>query len=388
MFRQNNKLHVLLIIDLSCSYTRSLLKGISKYAQKNEHWDVETTFSFLGKDYHQYIRLEKGAINGIICFDVDSKILRKVLGSNIPTIVRGPDKPIHGHINFSTDNLMLCKMAYDYFRHLGFSNFAYCGIPHVFWSTERADMMRHILSVHGHPLMVYPPRAKIPRKWTAEKPILTKWLLELPKPTALLAANDFRGKEVLQACGECGIQVPEQIAVLGVDDDECVSPFTRPTMSSIRRSYLKAGYEAAETLNSLMTGQVPEQHVIIVEPQEVIVRQSTNIYAVSDPRIAEALLFIDSNKTKPIAIDDVAGHVAVHKRVLYNLFKEHTGQTVHESIRTVRSDHIAKLLLETDLTVSQIAQQVGFEDVGHCARFFKKAKGMNPKDYRNYYIPL
>jgi LacI family transcriptional regulator len=204
----------------------------------------------------------------------------------------------------------------------------------------------------------------------------------------MLAANDFRGKEVLEACRECGIQVPEQIAVMGIDDDECVSPFTRPTLSSIRRSYLKAGYEAADTLNSLMTGQVPEQHVIIVEPQEVVVRQSTNIFAVADERIAKALLFIHSNATRPISIDDVARDVAVHKRVLYNLFKEHTGQTVHEAIRMVRSDHIAKLLLETDLTVSQIASQVGFDDVGHCARFFKKAKGMSPTDYRNYYIPL
>jgi LacI family transcriptional regulator len=388
MFKQNNKLRVLLVIDLSCSYTRNLLKGVSQYAQNNENWDVETTFSFLGKDYHKDLIIDKDTIDGLICFAVDSKMLRKVLESKIPAIVRGPDKPIHGYINFSTDNLMLCKMAYDYFRHLGFQHFAYCGIPQITWSTERADMMRHILSVHGHSLMVYPPRAKIPRKWIDEKPILTKWLQDLPKPIALLAANDFRGKKVLEACWACGIQVPEQIAVLGVDDDECVSPFTRPTLSSIRRSYLKAGYEAAETLNSLMTGQVPEQHVIVVEPQEIIVRQSTNIFAVSDPRIAEALLFIDSNKTKPIAIDDVARHVAVHKRVLYNLFKEHTGQTVHESIRSVRSDHIAKLLLETDLTVSQIASQVGFDDVGHCARFFKKAKGMSPTDYRNYYIPL
>ncbi len=390
MFKQENqKFRVLLIIDLSCSYTRNLLKGVFQYGQKNGKWEVETTFSFLGKDYHTELSFDKGQIDGIICFDVATKILKKVLQSGIPTILRGPGRAMQGYINICTDNLMLCKMAFDYFRHLGFENYAYCGIPNLIWSKDRCQALQHIVTVHGYELIVYPPlRNKNLRKWHNEKPILIKWLQSLPEPIALLVANDFRGKEVLEACRDARIDVPEKIAVLGVDDDECVSPFTSPTLSSIRRSYFKAGYEAAETLNSLISGQIPQRHEVIVEPQEVIQRQSTDIFAVDHPDVAEALLFIHSNKTKPLTIEQVADHVAVHKRVLYNLFKKYMGHTVHEVIRRVRSDEIARLLLETDLTVSQIAYHVGFDNVGHFARYFKQAKTMSPMAYRDYYIPL
>ncbi len=375
-------------MDLGSSYGRNLLQGISRYVQEVEHWKCETTFTFFGSNA-VIGTIEKSNMDGIIFFSPDKNDLSKVLKSGIPAIVKGVDKPVPGFINFYTDNMMVCKKAFDHFRSLGFERFAYCGFDWLYWSKERSQAFEHILMINGYELKLYPiPKKKIQRKWKNEQSILTEWLLDLPKPIALLAANDFRAKEVLEVCKKEGIEVPRQIAILGVDDDDCICPFTTPPLSSIGRIFKKAGYEAAETLNTLMSGRSPERHEIVVEPKEVIARQSTNILAVKHPDVAKALLFIRKNKTKPLSVTMVADHVAVHEHMLSRLFKENIGHTVYHEIKRVRSDEISRLLLETNWTVSEIAHEMGFKDTVNFARYFSQAKGMSPTAYRDYYIPL
>ena len=386
---QGRKFRVRLIIDISSSYGRNLLKGISEYVQKNENWEFETTFSFFGVNHYKEYQFDKDKINGIIIFSPEKKVLLNAIESGIPAIVKGVDKPVSGYINIHTDNMMLCKKAFDHFRHLGFEKFAYCGLDPLYWSKERCQALQHIVAVNGHELIVYPKlRNQTLRKWENEKPILEKWLKSLPKPIGLLAANDFRGKEVLEACLEAQIAVPKEIAVLGVDDDDCICPFTNPPLSSIKRCFHKGGYESAVALNSLMLGEIPEKHEIIIEPREVIQRQSTNVLAVDNSTVAEALLFIRSQENQFLSVTQVANHVAAHPRVLYNLFKKYLGHTVYDEIKRVRSDEIARLLLETDMTVSQIAQEMGFDNSDNFARYFYQAKKMSPTAYRDYYIPF
>jgi LacI family transcriptional regulator len=285
--------------------------------------------------------------------------------------------------------MMIAKKAFDHFRRLGFKRFAYCGIDWLYWSKERGRALEYILQINGYDLTVYPiPKNKTLRKWENEKSLLSQWLRSLPKPIAMLAANDFRAKEVLQLCQETGIQVPEQIAILGVDDDDCICPFTNPPLSSIGRFFAKAGYEAALCLKSLMMGETPAYHEVVIEPKDVVQRQSTNILSVDHPDVAEALLFIRANKSKPLSAIQVAEHVALHKRVLYDLFKKYIGHTVYDEIKQTQTDEIARLLLETNLTVTEIAHKMGFQEVTNFARYFVQAKGMSPKAYREHYIPF
>ncbi|MCD6391983.1 MAG: XylR family transcriptional regulator [Planctomycetes bacterium] len=382
------KFRVLLLVDLNCITGRTLLKGISQYVQEFNNWEITMNLSYLDKDHRNSSQIRKDRFDGIIAFTVEKKMLTKVLRSGLPAIVRGVYKPVPGYINFYIDNMMVCKKAYDHFRHLGFERFAYCGLDSLYWSRERREALRNITATDGYQLIAYPrPRSQKLRMWKNEKAILAKWLESLPKPIGLLVATDFRGREVLEACQYARIAVPEEIAVLSVDDDDCICPFTNPPLSSIGRFFHKAGYEAALALNDLMSGKTPKNHEIIIEPQDVTQRQSTNILAVENPTIAKALLFIRSEKNKILTIEQVAGHVAVHSRVLYNLFKKHLGHTVHEEIQRVRTDEISRLLLETDMTVSEIAGEMGFQDAANFARYFRKTKGMSPSDFRTHYKP-
>lgn len=386
----SRKFRVRLIIDISFSYGRNLLQGISQYVQKFKNWEFETTFSYFGDNQYKKYRIDKNnTADGIIVFSPEKEVLTEVLKSDIPAIIKGVDKPVSGYINFQTDNMMLCKKAFDHFRHIGFERMAYCGLHNVQWSKERCQAMQDITAVNHYELSVYTGKSyKTVRKGEHEKNILEEWLKSLPKPIGLLAANDFRGKEVLEACQSAGIKVPEEIAILGVDNDDCICPFTNPPLSSIGRFFHKAGYEAALTLNCLMSGEKPERQEIIIEPQEVIQRQSTDILAVDNKTVAEALLFIRSHKHLLLTVAKVSEHVAVHDRVLYNLFKKYLGYTVHEEIKRVKSDEIARLLLQTDLSVFQIAQQMGFENADNFSRYFFKAKGMSPMAHRHHYNPI
>ncbi len=380
------KFHVYLIIDISSSYGRNLLAGVSQYVQKYQNWEIETMLSFIGRDSYKETSIRKGNFDGIIVFTPENRLLLKVIRSGVPAIVKSIKQPISGYINFCTDNFMLCKTAYEHFRQLGLSRFAYCGLDSLYWSGERRDSLRQIIDSNNYKLNIYPtPRTKKLRLWENEKYILIKWLTSLPKPIGLLAANDFRAKQVLDACLEADIEVPGEIAVLGVDNDECICPFTNPPLSSIYRFFSKAGYEAALALNDLMTGKKCPTSEIIIETREVIQRQSTNILAVENAGVAEALIFIRSNKNKPLNVEEVAAQVAIHPRVLYNLFKKHLGYTIYDEIKRVRTEDIACLLLETDLTISQIAWQMGFKNIDHVARYFRKIKKMNPSAYRNLY---
>ena len=134
-----------------------------------------------------------------------------------------------------------------------------------------------------------------------------------------------------------------------------------------------------------MSGKTPEHHEIIIEPQDVVPRQSTNVLAVDHPDVAEALLFIRANKKKVLTVTDVADHVSVHRRVLYDLLQEHLGCPIYDEIKRVRADEIARLLLETNWTVSKISRQMGFKEVRNFARYFSQTKGISPTAYREYY---
>ena len=173
--------------------------------------------------------------------------------------------------------------------------------------------------------------------------------------------------------------------MLGVDNDDCICPFTSPPLSSIARCFNKAGYEAAMTLTSLMSGESPKSHEITVETKGIVPKQSTDILATDNRIIVEAIHFIRSNVNKPLTVAQVADHLAIHPRVLFNLFKEYLGHTVFDEIKHARIDEIARLLLETDLTVTDIAYEMGFNTPDNFSRYFHQAKQMSPTDFRNQY---
>jgi LacI family transcriptional regulator len=212
---------------------------------------------------------------------------------------------------------------------------------------------------------------------------MARWLLSLPKPLGLMAANDDRARQVVEACNIGGILVPSEAGIIGVDNDEVVCGLSDPPLSSVAVNFDRAGYEAASALDGLMNGRSGVPARIVVHPTHIVVRRSTDVVAVEDQSVAKALRYIrGTSRWERLTVAIVARHAGVSRRLLEKRFRRELGYSVLDDIRRVRTDKMAQLLVETQLPVHEIAQTLGFGDVQHFARYFRSVKKMSPLAYR------
>ncbi len=251
------------------------------------------------------------------------------------------------------------------------------------WSELREVAYRRRLAELGHECNVYVPRRRgRALTWEQEQDDVARWLDSLPKPVAVLACNDIRGLQVLDACRRIDLAVPERVAVLGVDNDVVLCALADPPLSSIDQDLERIGYEAAALLDRLMAGEAPPEKPVLVAPQAVVTRLSTDVVAYDDPTVALALRLIRQHACEHIGIDFLAAHTGVSRRVLQRRFKTMTGRTLQEQILDVQLDRIKQMLAETDLKLDSIARKSGFNYIGYMCLFFKQRTGMTPGEYR------
>jgi len=238
-------------------------------------------------------------------------------------------------------------------------------IHNVLWSQRREQAFCDRLAQAGFSCHVYkepPPSAK---KWGHEQERLSKWLRKLPKPIGLLAAMDIRGRQVTEACLESGLHVPEDVAIVGVDNDELLCELSVPPMSSIALDTERGGYKAAALLDNMMRHRKYKPKKIRIEPTRVVTRESTNTLFLADHLVVEAVRFVYTHATHRIQVIDVAEHVGMSRRSLEIRFHRAMGRSVHDMIRHVCMEKVKALLLDTQSPLRQIA------DAAHCFRLFR-----------------
>ena len=211
------------------------------------------------------------------------------------------------------------------------------------------------------------------------------WLKSLPKPIGLMTCVDDRSQHVFEACQLAGLRVPNDVAILGVDNDEVICNMVYPPLSSIALNLEKAGYEAAHLLDKMMNNHKIDNRTLLVGSSRVVTRQSTDIIAVEDEIVIDAIRYIQQNVKKAIQVHELADAVAVSRRSLERRFRVALGCSILEEIRRVRVDHISRLLVETDRSILRIARTFGFTGVDHISRYFRKEKGIGPRAYRKRY---
>jgi LacI family transcriptional regulator len=198
----------------------------------------------------------------------------------------------------------------------------------------------------------------------------------------LLACNDDRGQHVLEVCKRLGYKVPEDVAVIGVDNDPMICEIGDPPLSSIALNVESAGYKAAKLLDQMISDKKIEGQEILVSPTHVVQRQSTDILAVNDPEVAAAIRFIRENAKEKIFVRDVVKTTRISRRALEQRFRETIHRSIYDEIRKVRVELIANLLIETDLPISHISSLFNFTDTEHISRYFKKEKGIGLREFR------
>ena len=378
---------VALLIETARSFGRDFLLGIAHYSRLHGHW----SFHITPGDYKQVVpKMKKWGGTGIIARIPDWRMADAILKANVPTIALGltdeqlrPNSPLAKLSEISSDPVQVSRLAAEHLLSRQLTRFAYVGSEDRPWSSRREEAFEKVIVERGYEVHLYrQPKRVQDRVWESEQAYLVRWISQLPTPIGLFACDDDRGREVLEACSVAGLHVPEDVAVVGVDNDEVFCELSNPPLSSVSLNAKSAGYQAASLLDAMMSGRIRKPQRIIVEAVDVVTRRSTEIIAVEDADIAAALQFIRREQGRDISVDDVVETVAVSRRHLEKRFRETIGRTILEEIQLVRLERAKRLLLETTYSVSKVASLAGFGSVGYFVQFFHRRVGKTPLKYR------
>jgi LacI family transcriptional regulator len=224
--------------------------------------------------------------------------------------------------------------------------------------------------------------------WAKEEPHVRHWLESIPKPIGMLCANDDRAASILETCHVLGYGVPEDVSVIGVDDDQYVCELQNPPLSSVRMASEQAGYEAAALLDRMIRGQEKRSgQRIMAHATGVTARQSTSVLMVRNPDVRKALRFIRENAGRPIQVADIVRATDLSHRTLNDQFHSELGCSIIKQLTRAKIEYISRLLTETEMRIHEIANLVGYEDDPHFSRYFKRTTGLTPQAYRRRHSP-
>jgi LacI family transcriptional regulator len=372
---------VALLFEAYNSYARGQLVGVGEYILSRGPWQVH--YAELSPQDPPPPWLASWDGHGIIIRGVNQRIARAVARVSIPVIDLSPTHLLPNRPWVKSDDSAIAQMAAQYFLERGFRHFAFCGEASLSWSNRRGDGFDRCVRDAGHSCHRYGP-ARPPLSDDAEVDLIGAWLQPLPKPVAVFACYDYRGQQVLEGCRRAGLAVPEEVAVLGVDNDEVLCALSPPPLSSIALNPRRVGWEAAALLAAAMRGDPTPPQAHFIPPIGVVTRQSSDILAVADPKIARALRFIREHAHEGIRVGDVLQHCPMARRALETRFRKLLGRTPRQEILRVQSNTVKELLVRTELPVWEIAERTGFEP-GYLSVVFKQQTGLAPYEYRRKY---
>lgn len=379
---------ILLLLESARTCERDFLRGIARYSHLHGPWAFYRKPKFYLKDRSTGVSLSQVKAfdpDGIIVSDTEQ--FDPILRLGKPTLIHAFKTDAHECPTIIGDSEQTGQMAANHLLGLGFSRFAYCGLGQYYWSRGRHASFRETIVQAGFDVSyfeLHPQQVKnaLPKELLR----LAKWLTSVI-PAGLMACADDCSQYIVEACKIADIQIPEQIGLIGVDNDDMVCELSDPPLSSIALDFDKAGYDAADLLDHLMSSQAAAHQRITVHPSHIVTRASTDILAIEDKDVAMAVQFIRQHTNKLIQISDVLNHVTCSQRTLHHKFHTELGRSVHQEIKQVRIERIAKLLRETDLPISTIAIKLGYSNINHISRYFQQAMNLAPLAYRKQFSP-
>ncbi len=376
---------VALLIEEAREIGRSLLRGIAQYSSTHGPWIFYREAPFYEKLSHEdrLWRIKEWRPDGIIMRE-QGRLDPSLLELDIPVIYSSHRYgPAPGIPNILGDDRQIGTMAAHYLLEKGFRHFGFCGFKNMWWSEDRGRFFAEQISARGFKSMAYPTHStQQPSLWFEETDRMVEWIKTLPKPCAIFACTDDRCRQLSEACTRSKVKVPEEIALLGVDNDELICNFASPPLSSIMLNAKKTGYDAATVLHRMMEGETVGEITIPLPAPRVVTRQSTDIMAIDDPVVARALSHIHAHYRKGVGVVDIAKAAGVSRRVLELHFRKSMDRSVYEEVLRLRMNQACILLMETNLSVAQIAESLNYDEIKYFSRGFSKVIGISPLAYR------
>lgn len=379
---------VALLIESSRAYGRRTLFGVARYVREHHPWSIFLQERSLGDTCPAWLKDWEG--DGIIARVESRQIAGGIRRLGVPAVdVRYLLRNL-GMPSVRPDDVAAAQMAFEHLRERGFHHFAFCGFNGADYSDVRRDSFADCVARAKLPCHIFSDPVKIRKTSTQEYEarglkdgeFVTRWLESLPKPVGLMACNDIRGQQVLNACRVAGISVPEEVAVIGVDNDEMLCELSDPPLSSVSLDTERIGYEAAAMLDQMIAGKKLKQHLILVQPAGVITRRSTDVLAIEDRHITTATRFIRERACEGIDVSDVLKIVPLSRSTLERRFIKVLGHSPKDEILRTRLARAKQLLAETDFSLAMVADKVGFEHPEYLSVIFKKKTGLTPGEFR------
>ncbi len=370
---------VALLIETSNAYARGLLQGVVHYIREHRPWSFHLIEQGRGDDPPPWLAGWKG--DGIIARIETPRIARAVVKTGLPAVDLSAARLVPTLPWVETNDEAIARLAAEHLMERGFKRFAFCGDARFNWSQWREAHFVARLKAAGLACEVFRPAGATGDVAMQERE-LARWLRELPKPVGVMACYDIRGQQTLAACRGAGLAVPDEVAVIGVDNDTLLCELASPPLSSVIPNAHRAGYEAAALLDRQMAGKRVPAVAHLIAPLGIAERQSTDVLAVDDRDVAKAVQFIREHACEGINVDDVLRAVPLSRRVLEQRFQKLLGRTPREEVLHVRLSRVKQLLGETDLPLYLVAERTGFEHVEYLSVVFKRETGRTPSRWR------
>ena len=377
---------MLLLVETSRAYGRGLVEGIARYAEEHGPWSILYEERGLTDPLPRWLRHWRG--DGIIARTVHRADTAKLVATRLPVVeLYAYNEPRLPRVR--PDEAEIARLAVEHFLDRGLHGFAFFSTQRAHWIDGRRRAFEEKLRQCGHSCHNFSftpaarPASRKPHRIDDRSVI--RWLRRLPKPCGVFCASDFFAARLVRTCRACGIVVPDEIAVLGVDNDAVFCGVSLPQLSSIDLGSARIGHEAAALLDRLMAGRSPPKMAVCVAPQRVIVRESTDILAIDDPDIAQAARLIREKACGQLRVAQVAAAVGLSRRTLEQRFQRVLRHTPKEEILRVRMEQAKTLLATSTAAVAQVAKQSGFKSPKYFARAFRQRIGVTPQAYRGQY---
>lgn len=372
---------IILLIDCTSEFDRKLLRGMMRYSKENGPWLFYRTPS----DYHFNGSREEWIAQWAKEWKADAIIGRwneaklDLLDQlDIPVVLQNTRNRSDIYSNLTGDYITTGQMAARYFRKKFYTSYAFFGIKDVIWSSEKGRGFREEVLKENAEYSQYEEETAS----AYDRNKLTGWLQSLPKGTALFCCDDSHALTITETCMMAGIRVPDDIAVLGVDDDDLICEISDPTISSIQLEVERGGYETCRLLHKQILSKSRQPFNVFISPSEIKERNSTQSNNITDPHVRKIVRYIDGNYRHEIMIQDLVKLVPLSRRSVEMHFKECTGMTIYQYLIKKRIEHFSYLLITSDRPCIDLAYEAGLKDVANASRTFRKYKGCSPLEYR------
>lgn len=381
---------VALLIESSRAYGRGLLLGIAKYVREHGAWSITLQEQSLCDDIPDWLE-KRWRGDGIITRLDNPKMVGLIRRLRLPVVYLRTVPPEFEAPAVMTNNAAAARLAFEHLRVRGFRHYAFCGFDGADYSDTRRDHFVQFVTAAGLRCHVFEgvkhrhnaSTVTYEREGLRDGERVARWIRGLPKPVGVMVCNDMRGQQLLDACRAVGAGVPDQVGVVGVDNDEVLCDLSDPPLSSVEPDMERIGFEGAVLLDQMMAGKKPPLAPIRIDPKGVVARRSTEVLAIEDGHIATVIRFVREHACEGIDVSDLVKVVPLSRSTLERRFVKVIGHSPKDEIMRVRLNRAKQLLADTSLPIEFVAEKVGLEHTEYLSRIFKKKVGLTPSRFRS-----